>query len=388
MYEGKFVFTQLMEHLSWKTFKQCVERHQGDYKVHSFFCSQQYRCMTIAQLTGRESLRDIEICLRAHAPKLYHLGLPAGVSRNTLANANQVRSWKIYADFAQQLIQQAHLLYSKDDFKLQLDETVYALDSSTIDLCLSLFPWADFRTTKAGVKLHTLLNLQGNIPSFIDVTNAKMHDVKILDKLNLLPGAFYIMDRAYLDFERLYTMHKLGSFFVIRAKSNTQFKRVYSDPKNRKTGVIFDQIIALTGTKTSRHYPEHLRAVKYVDPDNGKRFVFLTNNRKFSALMIADLYRSRWYVELFFKWIKQHLRIKSFYGISENAVKTQIWIAVSVYVLIAILKKRLHLEASLYTIMQILSVTLFEKVQLTQLFAESLYRPHILDYPKQLTLFD
>ncbi len=388
MYEGRYVFSQVMAHLPWKTFHRCVTRHRGDHKVKSFGCTQQWRAMAIAQLLQLGSLRDIEISLRAHADKLYHLGLPTGVSRNTLSNANQVRSWKIYADFGCRLIGQAQALYDKDDFQLQLEQPAYALDSSTIDLCLSLFSWATFRTTKAGVKMHTLLNLQGNIPSFIEITEAKKHDVKVLDQMPVEAGAIYIMDRAYLDFERLYQMHCRGGQFIVRAKSNTKLRRLYSNKVERQQGVICDQIIVPAGVKTAKCYPEKLRKVGYHDQVSGKRFNFLTNNQILSPLTIAELYRNRWQVELFFKWVKQHLRIKTFYGRSENAVKTQIWIAVSVYALVAIIKKRLHLDHSLYTILQILSVTVFDKYPLYQILTNYDRKWQNDEHPKQLNLFD
>lgn len=388
MHSGQYVFSQLMSFSPWHIFDQCVNRYQGDRKVHSFRCSQQYRSMTIAQLTRRDSLRDLVVCLRAHESKLYHLGLSGGISRSTLAKANENRNWCIYADYTQRLISIARPLYTTDDSELDLEQTVYALDSSTIDLCLSLFSWAPFRTTKAGIKLHTLLDLQGNIPSFIDITDAKLHDVNILDAMQPEPGAIYVMDRAYLDFKRLCTLHHHGSFFVLRAKSNTQFTRHRSLPHNRGEGLIYDQIGVPGGVDTAKHYPHKLRRIKYVDRSRDKTLVFLTNNFNLPALTVAELYRNRWHVELFFKWVKQHLRIKSFFGHSENAVKTQIWIAVSVYVLIAIIKKRLKLDLSLYTILQILSTTLFEKIPLYQLVTEYGHTEQPDSYPKQLNLFD
>ena len=388
MYSGKLVFTQLMDHLPWDTFGRCVKRYDGEYKVKSFRCSEQYRCMAFAQLTYRESLRDIETCLRAQPSKLYHMGLSSGVSRNTLANANHVRDWRIYADFAQRLIYTARGLHIEPSHDLDIESTVYALDSSTIDLCLSVFPWAHFRKTKSAIKLHTLLDLQGNIPAFIHISDGKLHDVKALDFLPPEAGAFYIMDRAYLDFFRLFELHQASAFFVLRAKSNTKFRRLYSRPVDRASGLICDQTIKVTGVKTARSYPHTLRRIKYRDKDRNKTLVFLTNNFTLPALTIADLYRCRWQVELFFKWIKQNLRIKTFFGTSENAVKSQIWIAVSVYVLIAIIKKRLVLEPSLYTILQILSVTVFEKTSLNQLLGsepDSFLRP---PPDNQLNLFD
>jgi hypothetical protein len=333
----------------------------------------QYLCMAFAQITFRESLRDIEVCLRAQNKKLYHMGIRGLVSRNTLANANKVRNWKIYADFAQRLISIARRLYLDDAFNLELENTAYALDASTIDLCLSVFPWAQFRKTKAAIKLHTLLDLRGNIPTFIHITDGKVHDVNILDILVTEPGSFYVMDRGYLDFSRLYTMHLNNAYFVIRAKSNTKIRRLYSHPVDKDSGLICDQTIRLSGIYTSKDYPENLRRIKYFDSETGKTFVFLTNNKSLSALTVTELYRYRWQVELFFKWIKQNLRIKAFYGTSENAVKTQIWIAVSVYVTVAIIKKRMNLDISLYTMLQILSITVFNKTPLLQLFTNTSY---------------
>ena len=388
MYQDQFVFSQIMEHLPWTTFDRCVQRYQGNRKVRSFRCSQQFRSMAIAQLTQRTSLREIEICLRAHAEKLYHLGFPNGISKSTLAKANEQRNWRIHADFAQRLIASARRLHTHDDFQMDLDQTVYALDSSTIDLCLSLFPWARFRTTKSGIKLHTMLDLRGNIPTFVEITEAKLHDVNILDAITLEAGSIYVMDRAYLDFERLYEMHQLGSFFVMRAKTNTKMRRLYSHRNDRNEGLIYDQTVALTGVKTTQHYPDQLRCIKYHDRSRDKTLVFLTNNTYLPALTIAELYKNRWHVELFFKWIKQHLRIKKFYGRTENAVKTQIWIAISVYVLIAIIRKRMNLDVSLYKILQILDTTLFEKTPLYQLLTDFDYTTHFIDQPKQLNLFD
>ena len=387
MYSGKLVFAQVMDHLPWHSFRRCVKRYDGEHKVKSFRCSEQYRCMAFAQLTYRESLRDIETCLRAQPSKLYHMGLNSGVSRNTLANANHVRDWRIYADFAQSLIHMARRSHVDADHLLDIDNTVYALDSSTIDLCLSVFPWAQFRKTKSAVKLHTLLDLQGNIPAFLHISDGKLHDVNVLDMLLPEAGAFYIMDRAYLDFSRLFDLHKAFAFFVLRAKSNTRFRRLYSHTVDRTSGLICDQTVKLAGVKTTTSYPEALRRIKYRDKERDKTLVFLTNNFTLPALTIADLYRSRWQVELFFKWIKQHLRIKTFFGTSENAVKSQIWIAVSVYVLIAIIRKRLQLEPSLYTILQILSLTMFEKTPLNQLLGlepDSLHQPQ---HNNQLNLF-
>ncbi|MEX2488502.1 MAG: IS4 family transposase, partial [Pseudomonadales bacterium] len=372
MNQGKYVFTQLMQHLPLTTFQRCVERYRGHYKVKSFSCLDQFLCMAFAQLTFRESLRDIQTCLRAQQPKLYHLGFRSNVARNTLSNANAVRDWRIYADFAQHLIAIARPLYADEDLGLELTNTVYALDTTTIDLCLSLFPWAPFRSTKAAVKLHTLLDLRGNIPSFIHISDGKLHEVNVLDQLLPEAGAFYIMDRGFTDFSRLHRFHLAGSFFVTRAKSNLQAQRRYSHPVDRTTGLICDQTVVFTGFYTAREYHAPLRRIRFKEPETGKTLVFLTNNFALPALTIAELYRSRWQIELFFKWIKQHLRIKAFFGTSENAVKTQIWIAVSVYVLVAIVKKRLHLRASLYEIIQILSLTLFERIPMNQLLTQML----------------
>ena len=388
MNTGKTLFAQLMDFLPWTTFARLVDRHGGDRYAKSFACTEQFRVMAFAQLTYRESLRDIEVCLSAQAAKLYHMGFRHEIKRSTLADANETRDWRIHAEFAQGLIVQARKLYLGDSFGIELENTAYALDSTTIDLCLSLFPWALFRTTKSAVKMHTLLDLRGNIPSFIHISDGKMGDVKVLDILVLEPGAFYIMDRGYLDFERLYLMYQALAFFVTRAKSNTQFRRVYSAPVDRSTGIICDQTIALTGTTSRKDYPIHLRRIRFKDPETGKTLVFLTNNFAVTAATICALYKARWQVELFFKWIKQHLRIKKFYGNSENAVKSQIWIAVSVYVLVAIVKKRLNLDASLYTLLQILSVTLFEKMPLQQAFPGSNYDTQEGDLRNQLNLFN
>jgi hypothetical protein len=344
--------------------------------------------MAFAQLSYRESLRDIEVCLRAMHNKLYHMGIRGGISRNNLAHANETRDWRIWADFAQVLIHTARHLYADDPFGIELDQTVYAFDSTTIDLCLSLFPWARFRKHKAAVKLHTLIDLRGNIPSFIQITEGKVHDVNVLDDLVPEPGSFYILDRGYLDFKRLYHLHQALSFFVIRSKSNFQFRRLYSHTIDKSTGVLSDQTVVLTTFYAAKSYPEKLRRVRYFDRENNKRLCFLTNNFLLPALTIAQLYKCRWQVELFFKWIKQHLRIKTFYGTSENAVKTQVWIAVSVYVLVAILKKRLRLDHSLYTILQILSVTLFEKMPISQAFAEYQLETQNHENDNQLMLFN
>jgi hypothetical protein len=372
MNRGKLVFAQLMQHLPLTSFRRCVTRYRGAFKVQSFSCLDQFLCMAFAQLTFRESLRDIEVCLRAQSSKLYHLGICSAVARNTLANANAVRDWRIYADFAQSLIGIARPLYAQESFGVDLQETVYALDTTTIDLCLSVFPWAVFRTAKAAIKLHTLLDLRGNIPTFIHISDGKVHEVNILDQLLPEPGAFYIMDRGFLDFERLYRFHEAGSFFVTRGKSNLQVQRRYSHPVDRKTGLICDQSVVLTGFYSHQGFEAPLRRIRFKDPETAKTLIFLTNNFVLPAFTITELYRCRWQVELFFKWIKQHLRIKAFFGTSENAVRSQIWIAVSAYVLVAIVKKRLHLSASLYEILQILSLTMFEKIPLDQLLAQTI----------------
>jgi len=350
-------------------FHKCVQRYNGHHKVKSFSCWDQFLTMAFAQLTYRESLRDIQACLRAAGTKLYHLGIRSRVSRNTLANANQVRDWRIYADFAQRLIGQARRLYANEEFGVELDQTAYALDSTTIDLCLSLFPWAKFRRHKAAVKLHTLLDLRGSIPSWVVITDGKVHDVNLLDQLVFEAGAFYIFDRGYVAFARLYRIHQSSAFFVTRAKSNLEFHRLCSQPVDKSTGVLSDQIIRLKVFYSRQGYPEKLRRVHYLDTDANRRLVLLTNNFTLSARDIADLYRCRWQVELFFKWIKQHLRIKAFYGTSDNAVKTQVWIAISVYILVAIVKKQLNLDQSLYSILQVLSVTLFEKTPILRAFS-------------------
>ncbi|MGB7022371.1 MAG: IS4 family transposase [Candidatus Acidiferrales bacterium] len=372
MNRGKLVFAQLMQHLPLTTFRRCVTRYRGAFKVKSFSCLDQFLCMAFAQLTFRESLRDIEVCLRAQSSKLYHLGIRSAVARNTLANANAVRDWRIYADFAQSLIGIARPLYAQESFGVDLQETVYALDTTTIDLCLSVFPWAVFRTAKAAIKLHTLLDLRGNIPTFIHISDGKVHEVNILDQLLPEPGAFYIMDRGFLDFERLYRFHEAGSFFVTRGKSNLKVQRRYSHPVDRTTGLICDQSVVLTGFYSHQGFEAPLRRIRFKDPETAKTLIFLTNNFVLPAFTITELYRCRWQVELFFKWIKQHLRIKAFFGTSENAVRSQIWIAVSAYVLVAIVKKRLHLSASLYEILQILSLTMFEKIPLDQLLAQTI----------------
>jgi hypothetical protein len=387
MNAGKTLFSQLMDCLPWSTFARIVARYRGDHSVQTFPCTEQFRAMAFAQLTYRESLRDIEACLSAQPAKLWHMGFGGPVRRSTLADANEVRDWRIYAEFAQRLIAQARRLYAGESLLGDLDNTVYALDSTTIDLCLSLFPWAPFRSTKAAVKMHTLLDLRGNIPSFIHISDGKLHDVHALDMLVPEAGAIYVMDRGYVDFARLHGLHQAGAFFVTRAKSNLNAHRVYSTATDRTTGVIADQRIALDGRYTRRDYPVHLRRVRFRDPQTEKTLVFLTNQTTLPALTICDLYKSRWQVELFFKWIKQHLRIKRFYGTSENAVKTQIWIAVSVYVLVAIVRKRLKLDASLYTLMQVFSVTVFEKVSIESvIFQTTDSSAYVIDN-KQLNLF-
>jgi transposase len=388
MNTGKTLFAQLMEFLPWKAFSRVVARYGGDTRVRTLSCAEQYRAMAFAQLTYRESLRDIEVCLSTQAAKLYHMGFREPVRRSTLADANERRDWRIYADFAQRLIGHARRLYSDESLDVDLTNTVYALDSTTIDLCLSVFPWADFRSTKAAVKMHTLLDLRGNIPSFIHVSNGKLHDVHALDMLPAEAGAIYVMDRAYVDFGRLHRLHRSGAFFVTRAKSNMKAHRVYSAASDRASGVIADQTIALDGLTTRQDYPDHLRRIRFRDPDSQKTLIFLTNQTDLPALTICDLYKSRWQVELFFKWIKQHLRIKRFYGTSENAVKTQIWIAMSVYVLAAIVRKRLNLEVSLYTFMQVLSVSVFEKTPIQTVFSPDTYNYNTVIENNQLNLFN
>ena len=388
MNQGQTVFSQIIDFLPQKKFRQCVNRYNGNYRVRSFKCYNQLLCMAFAQLTYRESLRDIECCLRAMREKLYHMGIRGKVSRSTLADANEVRDWRIYSDFAQILIHEARHLYAEDDFGLELNDTVYALDSSTIDLCLSLFPWARFRKTKAAVKLHTLLDLRGDIPTFIWITDGKVHDVNVLDHLVPEPGSIYVMDRAYLDFQRLYQMHQDLAIFVTRSKTNTGLRRLYSHKVDKATGVRYDQTVVPTGFYTKKDYPDKLRRIKYFDTEKGRAFIFLTNQFTLPALTIAELYRCRWRVEIFFKWIKQHLRIKKFFGTSENAVKTQIWIAISTYVLVAIMKKRMKIDLSLYTILQILSISLFEKKPIYQVLTESSYKNKMTSGPIQLKLFE
>ena len=381
------LFAQLMDFLPWTIFARIVERYGGDRYVKSLRCTEHFRVMAFAQLTYRESLRDIEACLSAQASKLYHMGFREPIRRSTLSDANEARDWRIYADFAQVLIRQARQLYAADSFGVELADTVYALDSTTIDLCLSVFPWAQFRATKAAVKMHTLLDLRGAIPSFLHISDGKLHDVNVLDLLIPEAGAIYVMDRGYLDFERLHVLHQAGAFFVTRAKSNLDARRLYSAPTDRASGIICDQTIALNGYYSRQHYPDHLRRIRLRDPQSIRTLVFLSNQFALPAITICALYKARWHVELFFKWVKQHLRIKRFYGTSENAVKSQIWIAVSVYVLVAIVKKRLNLEASLYTLLQILSVTLFEKMLIGQALTGSEYKPANDLQCNQLNLF-
>ncbi len=388
MNQGQTVFSQVIDFLSWKKFRQCVNRYNGNNRVRSFTCYDQLLCMAFAQLTYRESLRDIECCLRAMREKLYHMGIRGKVSRSTLADANETRDWRIYSDFAQILIHEARQLYIDDDFGLELKETVYALDSSTIDLCLSVFPWAQFRKAKGAVKLHTLLDLRGDIPTFIWITDGKVHDVNVLDHLVPEPGAIYVMDRAYLDFQRLYQLHQGSAIFVTRSKTNTGLRRIYSNKVDKSTGIKFDQTVVLTGFYSKKEYPEKLRRIKYFDVEKGRSFIFLTNQFTLPSITIAELYRYRWRVEIFFKWIKQHLRIKNFYGTSENAVKTQVWIAISTYVLVAIMKKRLKIDLTLYTILQILSITLFEKMPILQAITTDDYKVQITSGYNQLKLFE
>ncbi len=387
MYAGQLVFAQVMAFAPWHTFRRLVTKYRGDFNVRRFSCLDQFLCLAFAQLTYRESLRDIESCLRAQPAKLYHLGLRGNISRSALADANEQRDWRIYYEFAQALIRIARPLYVQDPIGAEISETVYALDSTTIDLCLKLFPWAAFRATKAAVKLHTLLDLRGSIPTFVHISDGKLHDVNVLDLLPVEPGAFYVMDRGYLDFERLYRLHQAKAFFVTRAKSNSKFKRVLSLPVDRSTGLICDQLVELTVFYSHQGYPERLRRIVYRDPERDKRLVFLTNHLALPALTVCALYKSRWQVELFFKWIKQHLRIKRFFGTSENAVKTQVWTAVSVYVLVAIIRKRLNLALSLHSMLQILSVRPFDKEPLIQLLTESASAHDMPLDANQLNLF-
>lgn len=384
---GRTIFSQIMDYLPLHEFRKCVKRYRGNYKVQSFSCLDQFLCMAFAQLTYRESLRDIEACLHSMQDRLYHMGIRGNVSRSTLADANENRDWRIYVDFAQVLIDQARKLYADDDFGVELDETVYALDSTTIDLCLSLFPWARFQKSKSAIKLHTALDLRGSIPIFIKITDARVYDLCILDELIPEPGSFYIMDRGFLDFSRLYDLEQFKAYFVIRSKSNIRFRRLYSRSVHKWKGLICDQIIVLTGLYTPEYYPDKLRRIRFTDPESNKKLTFLTNNFILPPYTIAQLYKCRWQIELFFKWVKQHLRIKSFYGRSVNAVKTQIWIAISVYVLVAIIKKRLNLEMNLYTFLQILSVTAFEKMSILQVLREFCDTHLTDDSCKQLELF-
>ena len=388
MNAGKTLFAQVMEFVPWTSFARIVHRYCGNAGVRTLTCAEQFRAMAFAQLTWRESLRDIEASLSANAAKLYAMGFRSPVKRSTLADANESRNWRIWSDLAALLIRRARKLYSNDSLGVELDNTVYALDSSTIDLCLSLFDWAPFRSTKAAIKLHTLLDLRGAIPAFIHISDGKLHDVNVLDMLSFEAGAFYIMDRGYVDFARLHALHQAGAFFVTRAKSPMDARRVYSAPTDRTSGVICDQLVMLNGHYSAKRYPEHLRRVRFKDPESGKTLVFLTNNTALPALTIAALYKSRWQVELFFKWIKQHLRIKHFLGTSENAVKTQVWCAIATYVLIAIVKKELQLDASLYTCLQILSVSVFEKTQLSCALQLDESQVETTDDANQLILFN
>ena len=388
MLAGSTIFTQIMELLPWRRFHTCVTRYQGDYKVKTFKCAEHFRVMAFAQLTYRESLRDIETCLRVMGTRLYHMGIRSTVSRNNLSHANETRDWRIYADFAQMLIDRAKMLYADDQLGVDLDSTVYALDATTIDLCMNLFPWARFRKTKSAIKLHALMNLRGSIPEFIHISEGKVHDVNILDLLIPTPGAFYIMDRAYLDFKRLYHLHREKAFFISRAKKNFKCIRRYSHEVKKHTGVQCDQTVVLTTHYPLKNYPEPLRRIRFYDSERNKRLVFLTNNFELSAVTIAELYKSRWHIEIFFKWIKQHLRIKNFFGTSENAVKVQIWTAVSTYLLVAIMKKELRLKQSLYTILQVLSLSLFEKMPILEAFSKKYMPIQSKQSCKQLSLFD
>ena len=387
MNAGKTLFAQIMEFVPWTSFARIVQRYGGNSGVRTLSCAEQFRAMAFAQLTWRESLRDIEASLSANAGKLYAMGFRSPVKRSTLADANESRDWRIWSDLAAVLVRRARKLYASESLGVDLDNTVYALDSSTIDLCLSLFDWAPFRSTKAAIKLHTLLDLRGAIPTFIHISDGKLHDVNVLDMLTFEAGAFYVMDRGYVDFERLYAMHQSGAFFVTRAKAGMDARRVYSAATDRATGVICDQRVMLGGHYSAKKYPEHLRRIRFRDPESGKTLVFLTNNTALPASTICALYKSRWQVELFFKWIKQHLRIKHFLGTSENAVKTQVWCAVATYVLIAIVRKELHLDASLYTCLQILSVSVFEKTQLSCALQPDQPQTEPPTNANQLTLF-
>ncbi len=388
MNTGKTIFSQAMEFLPLYEFRKCVARYNGDHKIQNFSCTDQFLCMAFAQLTYRESLRDIESCLRFMRSKLYHMGIRSRISKSTLADANENRDWRIYADFAQVLIHRARALYLNEPFGVELEQTAYALDATTVDLCLSLFPWARFRKSKAAVKLHTLLDLRGSIPTFIEITDGKFHEVNILDTLIPEAGSFYIMDRGYLDFARLHALHLAGAFFILRAKSNIQCRRLYSRPVDKSTGLRCAQTVLLTVYQSAQGYPEKLRLIKFFDSEHNLRLTFLTNNFVIDALVIAQLYKARWKIELFFKWIKQHLRIKAFFGTSRNAVKTQIWIAISIYVLVAIIKKELKLNQSLYTILQILSVTIFEKTPILQALTETNMNDDDINNDNQLTMFN
>jgi hypothetical protein len=385
---GKLLFAQLMDFLPWTSFARSVARYGGDRRVRNLTCAEQFRAMAFAQLAYRESLRDIEACLNAQPNKLFAMGFRSPVRRSTLAEANESRDWRIYAELAQRLMRQAHKLYAQESLGMDLDAAAFALDSTTIDLCLSLFPWAHFRSTKSAVKMHTLLDLRGNIPSFISVTTGDVHDVNIIDEIPLQSGAYYVMDRGYLDFFRLHRIHLLGAFFVTRAKSNLDASRIYSRPADKQAGILADQSIALNGSDSRKDYPSHLRRIRFRDPETGKNLVFLTNQFTLPAATICALYKSRWQVELFFKWVKQHLRIKVFFGTSENAVKTQLWIAISIYLLVAIVKKRLNLSGSLYTLLQVLSVTLFEKMPISQALQKKDYNNLQPINSNQLILFD
>jgi hypothetical protein len=388
MNSGKTIFSQIMDFLPMNEFRECVKRYHGNYKIRSFSCLDQFLCMAFAQLTYRESLRDIETCLRTVKTKRYHMGFRGSIARSTLANANENRDWRIYADFAQILINKARKLYINDPFGVDLNETVYALDSTTIDLCLSLFPWAYFRKSKGGIKLHTLLDLRGPVPAFIRITDASVHDVNILDEIVIEPGAFYIFDRGYLDFERFYHLKEQLGYFITRTRKDFRCQRIYSHTVDKSLGLICDQTIQLTGFYTRQSYPEQFRRIRYSDPETQKHLTFITNNFKLPAITIAQLYKCRWQVELFFKWIKQHLRIKAFYGTSQNAVKTQIWTAIALYVLIAIIKKQLKIEQSLYKILQILSIIIFEKMPILQALEEHDCKEEVGDSHNQLLLFD
>ncbi|MGH9419276.1 MAG: IS4 family transposase [Thermoanaerobaculia bacterium] len=387
MHSGKLVFAQLMEHLPLHTFRRCVAKYPSRYPTLKFSHLDQFLCMAFAQLTFRESLRDIETCLRAQSAKLYHLGIRGGIARSTLADANETRDWRIYQDFAVNLIRIARKLYADDSFAVELDNTVYALDTTTIEMSMSLFPWAHYGGTHAAVKLHTLLDLRGNIPSFLYISDAKTGELTVFDRLIFEPGSFYVMDRGFIDYSRLYRLHQERAYFVVRARSNLRFLRLKSHPVDKSSGLRCDQTIMLAGRSSATAYPQPLRRVKFFDADHDRRLVFLTNHSHLPALSIAQLYRCRWQIELFFKWIKQHLRIKEFFGRSENAVKTQVWIAVTVYVWVAIVKKRLNVSASLYSVLQILSLTLFDKQPLDQLLAEIESTPETTDMPNQMNLF-